>query len=108
MAEQKNIHIDARNIPNMKCWCGSEVFIQLHNLKFISPILVGDPEGASVVVMKWACLKCVMMGIPTFYPGAIPQEDVEKHRPKMVEGPSSKVDLDLTKPDPDLADKRKL
>ena len=110
MPETKNIHIDARNVPNMKCWCGSEVFLQLYNLKYLSPILVGDPAGASVVIMKWACLKCVLMGIPTFYPGAIPQEEVRKYRPKMDDVDIKKEDglKDIPPVDPDLDDKIKV
>jgi len=76
-----HIKIDASKIDNMKCWCGSQVFIQVHNLKFISPIMIGDPKGGTINVMQWACLKCM-----TYYPGAVPQEQVRKFRPKKQPG----------------------
>jgi hypothetical protein len=78
MVDQRQINIDATKIPNMKCWCGSEVFIQVFNLKYLSPILVGDPKGGSVNIMQWSCLKCF-----TYYPAAMPQSEVEKRRPPM-------------------------
>ena len=73
----KNIAVDASKIPRMECWCGSNKFIQVFELKYISSMLVGDPKGATVATAQWACLKCF-----TYYPCAIPQEEVEKRRPK--------------------------
>ena len=58
MANQKNITIDITKIPNTKCYCGADIYIKVSNLKYISPILCGDPKGATVDVTFWACAFC--------------------------------------------------
>ena len=58
MNNQKKIMIDASKIPNMKCYCGSEIYTQIFNLKYVSPILCNDPKGQTIYVMFWRCALC--------------------------------------------------
>lgn len=72
----QNINVDVSKIPDMKCWCGSDLFIRVRKLKYVSAFIVGDPKGATFEVFKFACVHC-----RTIYPSALPQSEVEKFRP---------------------------
>ena len=59
MVNQTNpIKVNLNNIPNMKCYCTADVFSKVYNLKYISPILYGDPKGGSAVVFMYRCTLC--------------------------------------------------
>ena len=93
MNEQKPIMVDADNVPNMKCYCGCDIFVKVFNLKYLSPILVGNPKGGAVTVFQFQCILCKQL-----YPEAMPQGDVQKiynslpnERKKLVKALRQKV-----------------
>jgi hypothetical protein len=67
------IKIDLSKIPNMKCYCGADVFNQVFNLKYISSILCGDPQGGTATVFMYQCALCKQM-----YAKSLPAAEVEK------------------------------
>lgn len=72
---QPQINVNPRNIPNMRCACGSDLFFPIYNLKYVSPIQIADPKGGTMVTPSMhCCLNCQMI-----YPCAMPQEQVKKH-----------------------------
>lgn len=56
--QAKNVKINLKNIPPMKCFCGANIFSKKYNLHYISPILCGDPKGASAEVFMFQCDLC--------------------------------------------------
>lgn len=78
----KGLNVDVSAIPDMKCWCGNDIFIKVRKLKFISPLIMGDPKGGTWETFLFMCLAC-----KTMYPSAIDQKEVERYRPKMANGP---------------------
>ena len=52
------IKVDLSKIPNMKCYCGADVFIQVFNLKYISPLMCADPKGGTATIFMYQCLLC--------------------------------------------------
>lgn len=74
MSEPKvNININLAKIPNMKCYCGADVFSKVYNLKYVSPILCGDPKGGSAAVFMYECRVCRQL-----YPVATTAAEVDK------------------------------
>lgn len=71
--EPGQIKVDLSKIDSMQCFCGCNVFIQIFNLKHLSPIMVGDPRGGSGYVSVFECKKCGY-----FWPKAASAEDVQK------------------------------
>jgi hypothetical protein len=67
------LNIDFSTIKNMKCYCGGEMFDKVFNLKYLSPLQVGDPKGGTANVFMYRCLKCGQL-----YPGAMTQDQIEK------------------------------
>ena len=71
--QAKPVHVDLSKIPNMKCYCGADVFTKVFNLKYISPILCQDPKGGTAVVFMYRCTLCGQI-----YPTATTAAEVEK------------------------------
>jgi hypothetical protein len=67
------VNVDVSKIPSMKCYCGADVFSKVYNLKYISSILCGDPQGATVHVYMYKCALCGQL-----FPKAVPLAEVEK------------------------------
>lgn len=67
------IKIDLSKQRPMKCYCGSNQFLQSFNLFYISPILCGDPQGATATVFMYECKLCGQ-----FYPKGLPKSEVDK------------------------------
>jgi hypothetical protein len=57
----------------MKCYCGCDVFFAVYNLKYISPILCGDPRGGTATVLMYECRVCHQL-----YPIATTAAEVNK------------------------------
>jgi hypothetical protein len=70
-----NLNVDISKIPDMKCWCGHEEFIQVYRLRFVSPMLCGHQTGMSVNIMQYECRNCAQR-----YPEAWPQEKINALR----------------------------
>ena len=76
MAEQTlSALFDLSKIENMQCICGNENFYQIANLKWLSPIQIGNPNGGQVVVQKFMCTN---PGCSKIYEKALPPDEVEK------------------------------
>jgi len=85
--EKKQLNIDLAKIPNMRCYCGCDVFIHVHNLKYISPILCGDPMGRSGVVSMFRCTLCMAM-----YPKAMTADEVNRIYQKLDPEHKARID----------------
>lgn len=84
------ITVDLNKIPNMKCYCGSDIFTQVFNLKYISPILCGDPQGGTAHVFMWRCSLCGQL-----YPKATTADEINKIYQKLP--PERKAFIDELK-----------
>jgi len=71
--QTKPITVNLNNIPNMKCYCTCDVFTKVFNLKYISPIIYGDPKGGSAFVFMFRCSLCGQI-----YPTATTADEVNK------------------------------
>jgi len=71
--KQGSITVDLSKIPNMKCYCGADVFMKVFNLKYISPIMCSDPKGGTATVFMYQCILCKQL-----WPIATTQDEVNK------------------------------
>ena len=88
--KEVKINVDVSKIDNMKCFCGGTVFLQAFNLKYVSPLYTGDARINTVPISMWLCLNCLVNGKNTYYPHALPQEQIRKMRPKDEDKPDKK------------------
>jgi hypothetical protein len=87
MNKQQPIKVDLSKIPNMKCYCGADVFAKVFNLKYISAILCGDPQGGTAVVFMYQCTLCRQL-----YPKATTADEVNKIYQKLHSDQKAYVD----------------
>lgn len=73
--KQININLDLSKIENMKCHCGSEIFIPIVNMKYLSPIQIGNPNGGQALIQKFLCAR---KNCGQIYEKALPQIEIEK------------------------------
>jgi hypothetical protein len=68
-----NININPNDIANMKCVCGNDIFVTVHNLKYLSQFVTGTVKPAGIRVEMNCCLGCGIL-----YPAVMDQVEVEK------------------------------
>jgi hypothetical protein len=68
------ININPNDVQNMKCVCGSDIFITVQNLKYLSPFITGTAKPAGIKVEMNCCLGCGIL-----YPAVMDQVEVEKY-----------------------------
>lgn len=73
--KKMNLNIDISKLPDMECWCGHTEFIRVFKLRYVSPMLCGNPTGASVHIQQYECRNCGQR-----YGEALPQEKIDEIR----------------------------
>ena len=98
----KNIKADLdikqliKDTENMKCYCGSETFMQLFNLRYVSPFLTGVSTGATLHLSIFACAKCGQK-----YKEALPPDEIAA----LAKPQDSKLQTGPVEEKPDSRDK---
>ncbi len=80
------VKVDLRNIPPMKCFCGCNVFYQVHNLHYISPILANHPTGQTANVFMFECKQCQHL-----WPNATTADGVNQRFQKLPEQEKQRI-----------------
>lgn len=91
---QVNLNINVNNLPEMQCYCGNKFFMRIHTLKYLSPMVTGDPKGGTFANHAYRCLNPQCNQI---YPFAMDQgsiDEVGRERKKSDEKQGDLVDAE--------------
>jgi len=71
--KQFTLKVDLKDVGNMRCYCGSDIFLRIYNLKYLSPFLTGNPKPMTATIEYFRCILCGQV-----YQEAVEQKTVEK------------------------------